>query len=73
MPRATIDPVTRIEGSPEFGSFAPATVGRRRCSAGGTVPASLLDHLLAHLTLKFLCLTAEFIKLVENRLQFFRR
>jgi hypothetical protein len=33
----------------------------------------MLDHLLAHLTLKFLCLTAEFIKLVENRLQFFGR
>ncbi len=34
---------------------------------------SVLDHLFPHLPLKFLSLTAEFIKLFEHCLKFFRR
>ena len=55
-----------------FRSFALAAGGRWRCTAGGTISAGVLDHLLTHLTLKFLRLTAQFIQLVENRLEFFR-
>ena len=37
------------------------------------ISAGTVDHLLTDLSLEFLCLTADLIKLVENGLQFFRR
>jgi len=37
------------------------------------ISSGILDHLLTDLSLKFLCLTADLIELIENRLKFFRR
>jgi hypothetical protein len=42
-------------------------------AAGGTIPPGALNHLPTDLPLEFLPLAADLIKLVEDRLEFFRR
>lgn len=50
-----------------------AAFGRWCSTSGGMISTGMFDHLLADLSLKFLCLTADLIELVEDRLQFIRR
>ena len=56
-----------------FGPLGFAAFGRWDSTPRGLIPAGTFGHLLTDLSLKVLCLTADFIQLVEDRLKFFRR
>lgn len=55
-----------------FGPLALAAAGRGDRTPRGMIPAGPFGHLLTDLSLKLLCLPADLIQLVEDRLKFFR-